>query len=325
MPDPKKNLSIFSFSKTQLQLLGSIALFFVPVIAIFLTVESLVIDLPSSFKKIGQRIEQKGDKVKVAVFGSSQIMQGINPEYFTQEALNLSSEAQHHNTDFNLLKGFTPRFDDLETVVFEVSYSHFEIPHNSKHYWKNSVFLKYYNVNTFDRPVYFKDKLVFPSHPAYFSDRLLEYHLKDSLPYRYNDFGYDTNLYRGKFKRLEYNVDSIQASKVRLSSREGLEVLDYNAQYFWQMIEYAAANQWNIVIISPPTFNNYNAVRNQAIVKRRDSILKEVAIKYPAIKFLNCENDRSFKVSEFRNENHLNPLGAQRFTKKLDSVLRTFK
>ncbi|MEP2937396.1 MAG: hypothetical protein ABJM06_03300 [Gilvibacter sp.] len=307
-----------------MQLLGSAALFFVPVVAIFLVVESLVIDLPSPFKAIGERIEQKGDQVKIAVFGSSQIMQGINAAHFTQEGLNFSSGAQHHNTDFNLLKGLAERLPDLETVVFEVSYSHFEIPHNSKHFWKNGVFLKFYDVNTYNRPVYLKDALLFPSHPAYYSERLLEYYLKDSLPYRYNEFGYDTNLYRGKFKRLQYNLDSIQNSKVRMNNREALQIIDYNTSYFKEMIQYAASKDWNIVIISPPTFSNYNAERIPAIVKRRDSILSEIATAYPAIKFLNCESDTSFKVTEFRNENHLNPEGAERFTKKLDAVINSF-
>lgn len=325
MPDPKKNSSIFSFSKSQLQLLGRAALFFVPVIAIFLVVESLIVKLPSRFKIIGEQLEQNGEQVKVAVFGSSQIMQGVNPEHLTDYGLNFSSGAQHHNTDFNLLKGLKQRLPNLETVVFEVSFSHFEIPHNSKHFPKNSTFLKFYKVNTFGHKVYIKDQLLFPSRPEHFSQRLIEYFVKDSLPYRYNQFGYDTNLFKGKFKRLNFDTDSIIKTKVHINNRAGLEILEGNSQYFEDMIRFAYDNNWNVAIVSPPTFENYNELRDAKILKRRDSILASLATKYPSIKFLNCEEDTSFLTTDFNNENHLNPRGAQRFTNKIDSVLQTFK
>lgn len=324
MPDPKKRSSISSFSKSQLRLLGTAGLFFLPVVLAFLWVESQVIELPSAFKNIGERIEQKGDQVRVVVFGSSQIMQAVNAEYIRQEALNLSSGAQHHNTDFGLLKGLTERLPALETVVFEVSYSHFEIPHNSKHFWKKPVFYKYYHVNTFDHAVYFKDKLLFPSHPAYYSDRLLEKYTLTVLPYKYNEYGYDLKFYRGKFMRLDYNLDSIMAVPVRMNNREGLAIFKENVNYFKEMLSYANNKGWNIVIISPPTFKNYNALRIPAIVRRRDSVLNQIKTDYPKIQFLNSENDTSFKVTDFRNENHLNPDGAKIFTKKLDSVLQRF-
>ena len=82
--------------------------------------------------------------------GSSQIRNSVNPEFLDRNTVSMASSAQHHNTDFSLLQGLVERLPNLKTVVFEVSYGHFEIPHNSKFYWKHSAFLKYYKINTFD-------------------------------------------------------------------------------------------------------------------------------------------------------------------------------
>ncbi len=321
MLDQKKSSSIFSFSSGQRNILGYIVLFFAPIIVVAAILESMVIDLPSTYKITADYLEAEQQHVNVAIFGSSQIKNSVNPEFIGQNAVNLSSSAQHHNTDFKILKGLRERLSNLETVVFEVSYSHFEIPHNSKYYWKNSLFLKYYNVNTFGRATTLSDRLLYVSHPGYFSELFVDYYVRDSLPYAYNKWAFDNNYYQGKFKRLDYDVKKVAASAVKINKREDLKTLAYNAAYFRDMMEYCKKEGLNVVIISPPTYTNYTAQRNTNILRRRDSVLSVIKRDYPDVSILISESDTEFNVRHFRNENHMNPDGAKVFTKKLDAVL----
>ena len=278
-------------------------------------------DIYKKLDEIGEYIEQEADDIEVVVFGSSQIKNSVNPEFLNRNTLNMSSSAQHHNTDFSLLKGLVDRLPKLKTVVFEVSYGHFEIPHNSKYYWKHSVFLKYYDINTFGRPTGPTDKLLFLSHPGYFSNQFVDYYLRDSLPYQYNKWGFDKNFYEGKFQKLNYDIEAIEKSTVKMNRRENVSTLKYNVEYFEQMLDFCKERGIDVVIISPPTFKNYNAKRDKDILRRRDSVLAVFKQKYKDLKLLNSETDPFFKVRDFRNENHLNPHGAKKFSLQLNEVL----
>jgi hypothetical protein len=325
MPDPKKNLSIFSFNSGQRNLFRYIALFFGPVIIVAFILEGMIVNLPSSYKITGDYLNSEKENINTVVFGSSQIKNSVNPEFLEQEAINLSSSAQHHNTDFKILKDIRSRLPNLKTVVFEVSYSHFEIPHNSKYYWKNSLFLKYYKVNTFDRPTNISDKLLYVSHPGFFTELLIDYYIRDSVPYAYNKWGFDNNYFEGKFKKLNYDAKLIDNSFVKINRREDPKTFDYNLQYFIDILEYCNKEQLNVVIVSPPTYTNYHTKRNTNILHRRDSVLEVLDNNYENVFLLISEKDPDFLITHFRNENHLNPIGAERFTKKIDSIISTFK
>lgn len=324
MPDPKKSSSIFNFSASQLRLLKYTGIFFAPVLLIVFLLEMLIVDLPSEYKIVGDFLEDQSDEIEVAVFGSSQIKNSVNPQFIDKNTLNISSSAQHHNTDFSLLKGLTDRLPNLKTVVFEVSYGHFEIPHNSKFYWKHSVFLKYYGINTFDRTTVPTDKLLYISHPGYFSTQLVDYYIRDSIPYKYNRWGFDLNNYKGKFKKLNYDIAAIDSSYVKMNRRESVQVLNYNLDYFYKMLEFCEERGLDVVLISPPTFTNYNSLRNKEMLARRDSIIGDLKTKYANMRWLNAETDTIFKVTDFRNENHLNPDGAKKFTLQLNEVLNKY-
>ena len=325
MQDQKKSLSIFSFSKKQLRFLLMCGIFFLPIIALYIMVEMKVSEIPNRFSVIRDYIKKDGDKIEIAVFGSSQIQNGINPEFLNKPTINLGSLGQHHNTDFTLLKGLKNRFPNLKTVVFEASYGHFEIPHNSKYYWKNSVFLKYYHVNTFGRPVTPKDSLLFISHPGKFSKIISDYYLKTAEINRVNQYGFDTLNFEGKYKKQNYDSLSIIKKPIKIYKRESLETFHYNANYFYNMIDYCIEQNLQVIILSPPTQSHYNVLRNNSILKRRNRVLSQVKETHNNIHLLNLETDLSFTIKDFKNENHLNPNGAKKLTIKLDSLINTIE
>ncbi len=322
MPDPKKNLSIFSFKKNQLRFLLLCCVFFIPVIMAYGIIEIAVTKVPNNFSIIKDYMDDESFNIETVVFGSSQIQSGVNPVFLDKPAINLSSRGQHHNIDFTLLKGMIDRFPNLKTVVFEASYGHFELLHRSRYFWKNSLFLKYYHVNTFGRSVTPIDSLLFKSHPGLFSEKLITYYLRDTLPDVYNKYGFDLNHYEGKFRKLNYDSTAIIKKPVKIYKREDHKTFSYNSNYFYKMIEYCLKTNLKVVVLSPPTFPNYNELRNPNVLRRRDSILDYVDTTYENVYFLNTEKDSDFKVEDFRNENHLNPDGAEKLTKKLNSFLK---
>ncbi len=325
MPDQKKNLFIFNFNKHIGSFLKGGLLFFTPVVILCVLLELLILNTPTSFSIIGNYLDEKHESLEIAIFGSSQIKNSINPLYLDKPSINLSSGMQHHNTDFKLLDQTRNRLKKLNTVVFEVSYGHFEVNHNSKYYWKNNVFLKYYGVNLKDINTYPTDHLLYVSNPAYFSRLLYANYFKNDGSYKYNEFGFYKNKYEGKFKTLNYDTILFSKSYVKINRRADKNIFKHNVLFFYNMLDYCENEGLNIIIISPPTFNNYNKLRNPNILKRRDSILNIISEKYKNIYFLNSEEDEEFTAKMFWDEKHLNPDGAKTFTLQLNELINSIE
>lgn len=325
MQDQKKNSSISSFKKDFLHFVKISCFFFIPVILVYVVLEALVIQIPTSYKLKGEYLNKNADNIEIMFLGSSQIKNSVNPKLIDRSSINLSSTSQHHNTDFKILKQTRDRIPKLNTVILEVSYGHFELPHNTKYFWKNNLFLKYYNVNTFDRATYFKDELIYTSRPGYFSKQLINHYIKKTVQYSFNEYGFDENNFEGKFKKHKYNVEKLLKTNVKIERRAHLNLFNYNVNYFYRMLDYCKKEGFEVVIVSPPIFKSYNALRNPDILRRRDSIINIISKKYDNIYFFNSEEDSYFKANSFRNENHLNPNGAELYSEKMNDILNTIK
>ncbi|WP_415371122.1 hypothetical protein [Patiriisocius sp. Uisw_047] len=303
-------------------MIKQITVFFIPVVLCYAVLEWSVIIIPMSYDKVQQQITTKPDAIKVMVLGSSQMQAAVNPAFLDKVTVNYGSKSQHHKEDNHIMEQSMVRFPNLETIVFELSYAHLEIPHNGKDFWKNTIYLKYYNVNAFERNTYFKDKLVFLSSPSMYAKKFTQYYLNDDDQEEYNQYGYHTNNFKGAFSDLDYNDEKITLRKFRIRDRESLANFAINTPFFYDMIRTAIANKKKVIISCIPTYKTYLNKRNPAILKRRDSILEDIRLKFPEVRFFNLELDTiTFRARDYLNENHLNPDGAEKFTKKLNQVL----
>ncbi len=325
MLDFRKILSISNFNKLQLQFLKYCSLFFVPVIIIYCILEILASNLPINYKIAGEYLNKNSNKIELLALGSSQVKCGFNPEFSHKPAINLASTSQHHKEDFLILQGTIDRLPSLKYVLLEVSYLHLELPYHPNDYWKNNIYLKYYNVNAFERRTYFKDKFVYLSNPRFYSAKLKDYYLFKNDKEQLNEFGFDTNRFYGSFNKLDYDTLKIRNKYFKIHTKENIEVFKTNTTYLFKMLDYMQSKNLNVIICTVPLYKTYLKKRNPNVVRRRDSVLSVIKKKYSNVVLLNEETDTiQFTVKDFLNQNHLNPDGAKKFTtlvnQKLDSL-----
>lgn len=300
-------------------------LFFIPVIVGYGVMEFLSRDLPSSFKTNSYYIKREGAKLETLVLGSSQMQSAINPEWLDSPTLNLASGDQHHDTDFKLLKNFQEQLPKLKTVVLEVSYSHFELPHNGPDFWKNSMYLNYYHVNCYERNTYFKDRLLYLSNPKLFSEKIIPHFVKREQLEVYNEFGFNTNNYRGQFKTLGHDEEKIAAMpRFKINTEPNLSIFATNTSLFDDMLAYLSEKKIKVIICKVPMYKTYHARKHPDILRRRDSVIDQLLRKYSNVSLMDAETDTlNYEVKDFWNQSHLNPKGAKKFTARLNAVLQT--
>lgn len=298
-------------------------LFFIPVLLVYGFIEYLSVSLPAPFNINKERIEKEGPTIETIILGSSQMQHAVNPEWLDSPALNLASGDQHHDTDFNILKGLKERLPNLKTVVIEVSYSHFEIAHNGTDFWKNNIYLKYYGVNSFNRKTYFKDKLLFLSNPRFFSQRIERHYIEKKRLAAYNEFAFNTNAYFGQFKDLGHNEEKIKKMpRFKINTTPNLQVYEVNTALYFELLSYAETKQLEVIISTPPMYKTYHLRKHQDILRRRDSIIELSLNRYNHVTLLDTETDTiQFNVNDYWNQSHLNPKGAKKYTAILDSLL----
>ncbi len=324
MLGPKRTLSIFSFSESQLRFLKYCLGFFIPVVIAYIVLEFLVLNIPINYKVIGNYFNTNSNKIEVMALGSSQMKCGFNPAISEKSAINFASTSQHHNEDFHILKGTQERVPKLKYVIVEVSYNHLELPHHPTDYWKNTVYLKYYNVNAFERSTYFKDKLVYISNPRFYSNKLMDYYFYKTDKSQLNEFGFDTNNYEGAFKKLNYNESKIASHKFKIIKSEDAAIFKRNTAYLFEMMDYSKAENLKVIVCTLPLYKTYLKDRNPNIVRRRDSVLSIIKQKYSNVILLDEEADTlNFTEKDFLNENHLNPDGGKKFTALVNRAIES--
>ncbi len=297
-------------------------LFFVPVVLGYLAIEKLTRELPSSFKANEGYIEKSSNTFTTLILGSSQMQSAVNPEWLSTPTLNLASGDQHHDTDFKILKSMAPKLDELKTVIIEVSYSHFELPHNGPDFWKNSLYLKFYDVNAFERQTYFKDHFVYLSNPPFFSKKMTELYLDKTREVDYNEFGFNTKNYYGEFMDLDYDETKIAPRGFKINKTPNLSIFETNVALFNKLMEYTKQNKLQVILCEVPMYKTYHHKKHPSILKRRDSVVSEVLRKYSHVELFSLETDTlHYGVRDYWNQSHLNPNGAKKFSTQLDVIL----
>ncbi len=321
MQDPQNNLFTSSFKEKQKNILTYSFWFFLPVVIIFTIVELLVLNMPANYKNNSEYFKKNKNNIELLALGSSQMAGAINPDFIDVPSICLASSSQHHKLDFTILKQLLPETKNLKYVVLELSTSHLELPHNSKGFWKNSVYLKYFNVNAFERKTYFKDKLIFISNPDIYSRKLMDYYLLKKDETTLNLYGFNTDEEHGIFKKYNYNEVAISKLKTQPNQKENPTIFKNNTAFLYTMLDYLKEHNIQPIICSLPLYKTYRANLNPNIVRRRDSIITVIKKNYPEILFIQAENDTQFKVTDFNNVNHLNLSGAEKFSKELNKII----
>lgn len=322
MQDRKKSSSIFNFNKKQITFFKRVLVFFIPVVIAYAVLEVLVLQLPFQYTIIEDYMASEGDRIEIITTGSSQMKCAVNPAFMKEPALNFGSTSQHHNTDYAILTQTHDKLKNVNCVVLEVSYSHLELPHNAPTFWKNNVYLKYYDVNNFGRNTYFKDKLIFLSRPDIYSRELIDHYVRNKTTVNFNRFGFDENNYNGSFKKKNYEDAEIPFVSSEINTSESVQLFEYNTAFLFKFLDYLEAKNINVVLTSLPMHKYYLRDRNLNILHRRDSILTVASERYSNLRVFRKEEDTvHFKTSDYINHNHLNPDGAKKYTEMLDAFI----
>jgi len=304
--------------------LTKVVLFSLPVILGAVALELFIRLSPNAFNTKAEFIQKNAQDVRLIVFGSSHNQNAVNPEFFPFLAANLAYGGQDIKLDSALLEKYLPQLNSLKAVVFELDYHTLE-ELNTPDYFRLAWYHQLHDLS-YGEVDFFSKISLYASEPEFFNDHVKRTFDPREYKYEMNEFGFLRNDFPGVF--LSYKNDSVsiaESAAQRLQSRHsGISVKNYseNSDCLRNMIAMCKQENVKVFLVASPMFATYRSLEKAEKLKRRNAFLQEV-VDHQSVFFLDFEANSAFHLSDFKNDDHLNSAGAEKYTKMLgDSLLK---
>jgi hypothetical protein len=295
-------------------------LLLLPVSLFFSYMEFSLSKLQNSYSFKRACLEKQLDSIEIVVLGSSQVLYGINPDYFCLKGFNLGTIGQPLYYDTRLMLRYIDKMPKIKYVLINISYFSlgFQLIDGPEK-WRDYFYSRFWNIDFTELDIYNLKKY---SYFFLYSPR---------LAYSYFLKGFHVNLIGG-FKQNGYViVDTIRNSRsvsdssgyARVKAHEGIyhERRCAENQHDLELLV-AELIRRNIVpvIVTPPVYSSYYKYVNKARLKRDQDTINRICNKYKC-RFFNYFMDSRFTERDFYDSDHMNSLGAEKFSRIINSEI----
>lgn len=306
------------------QVFGKVVMLTIPLFLILIYSEYRLSFLNSVYylKRVG--LEQQVDQVEVLVMGSSNTAYGVAPEVFSHQGYNLAFMGSGMFSDVGLVEKYSEKLPQLKLVVLTANYFTMGLDYSTfSQSWRQFFLRQNFNISVAPTTGFSYD-LGFWLQPRNFSRIAL-----------YGDQALSKTL-RGHFKPVDIITtpsgwfDGGNASGGEATRKLGMagarahnagDVKNYkrNISLWEPLIEGLQRKNIDAVIVLLPTDVSYHGHLDKVKVELMNQSLKTFANRHN-IKFVDYSEDSRFSLSDFTvvMPDHLNALGAKKFSKILD-------
>lgn len=296
-------------------------IFALPVILTFCCMELYLRSIPNSVSKKQKFIAKNKSEIEIIALGSSHYERGINPAFLDYTTINFGNSGQRVYENYQLFNHFKNEFSNLKLIIIELSYDWLERDKSMTPEIIDHENLVFFDTNTFNRNTYPWDYSLFLSNTDYYSKLLLD-SFGSKSDFDFNEYGYDQARFYGSYQAANYDEQKIRNTDIYLENANNYQQFKKNAGIFKRLIRESQKINLQVLIYNTPSHFRYNELRNDKVIRRRDSLLLELKKEFPSIKILDDETNRDFRYQDFYNADHLNPDGARKATKRLNNFIK---
>ncbi|MBK9249121.1 MAG: hypothetical protein IPM69_13660 [Ignavibacteria bacterium] len=297
------------------KLLARSLIFLIPLLVFFIYLEVNLYKIQNSYSYKRQCFEQQLDSIEVLVLGSSQVVYGVNPTFFSLHGYNLSNVSQTLYYDTHLTKRYLNRMPRLKYVIINISYFSFgEQLIDGREAWRDYYYSQYWDMN-FPEMEYLDSKR-FSKTFLYTPLRSLSYLLDGfqvNLIKNYEPSGYarietteHTQSDSTGYLRVRTHEDCFQERRVEENQRDVEE-----------LIRVLQARNITPGIITPPVYATYAKFINSKKMQQNYDRIQSMFSSYNC-KYFNYFRDSRFTFDDFCDNDHLNSTGAEKFSRVLN-------
>jgi hypothetical protein len=291
--------------------------------------EVVLLNLDLTFAVKARHFDKNAGKIDVLILGSSHHENGLNPADFKDYTCsNLAFAGQDLRIDSAIFRNVISKIKQVEFVVLELSYHSLE-QRLDKHFANNGLYLKFYGINLFERSARWIDYSVYASDPMLYNKILNPFQDRPKT----NEFGFQTQLKKdfmsNRFQMLDYHKERILKDSTNhfIGRHKYEDSLAYskNRKTLFSLIEHILSSGKIPILMSPPVYSSYRAAYIPEKQNRRRKCIEDIQKKHLDLIYIDLDADPRFELVDFRDEDHLNPSGAQKLSKIMNDTLVHFE
>ena len=293
-----------------------IVLLSLPLLLLFIFLEISIRFIPNTYSYKNKYINDSGSKIETLILGSSHTYYGINPEYLKLNSFNLANISQSLYFDNLLFKKYLKKMPNLQNIIIPVSYSSLsKVLDTGEESWRKYDYQSYMNCmpDIIDKSHLKSHSILYAKGVKKCLTATVEYLTLNKSPINCNSTGWGTNYTHSTIRDLE-----VTGKKASERHENGSSDFTANLQKIKEIIKISESHGIKIFILITPTYISYrknlNTIKTNSIIKNC-TILSDY---YSNVFFLNHFEDKSFVKKDFYDADHLNDVGAEKFSKILN-------
>ncbi|MFL0352246.1 hypothetical protein [Xanthomarina sp. GH4-25] len=300
------------------KLLSHISLFLIPILVIWILAEVFYRTVPNNYTYKHKQISNNTD-IEVLILGDSHTFYGINPEFLSLKAYNLSNVSQTIYFDKLLFEKHIKQLSKLKYLVLAVDYTTLSQADNTQ----EDIWRKYFYESQMDLDV----PLIKWYNPKKYSLALTrkfdktwqtceEYHNKGTL------IGCDANGWGNTYLST---VDSVEMNRlahvVAKKHEDGSLDFSLNTERIQQMIDLCQSKNIQVLLVNMPSVPEYVSVLNAEKWQKIDAVCQLLETNNSNVTRIDLLEDKRFVLKDFQDADHLNADGAKKCSLVIDQYL----
>jgi hypothetical protein len=301
--------------------LKNIILFILPVIFIGgFSLELLLRRVPNNYSYKKKYLDEHAANINVLFLGSSHVYFGINPAYISGNSFNAAYVSQTLECDLAILNKYQPKLDSLRYIVEAVDYfSLYSTLESGPEAWRAKNYILYYDINISKNIAYHTE--ILSNNLSTNLDRFYNYYVKNGSDQSCTEFGWGPEF---NSKNAEDPVATGIAAAKRHTVNDSKWV-ETNINILKSIIAIAKEKNVKVIFITCPAYISYSKNLSPRQMGNTINKVTELTHLNSNTIYHNFINDRSFTKADFFDGDHLNEIGAKKFSLKIDSLIKSDK
>jgi hypothetical protein len=297
-----------------------LCLFLLPLLLCFAWVEYKLAHLPNTYSQKRTDFERQLSDIQILVLGPSHALHGIDPAYFSHKGYNLANASQTIYYDKEITLRYLDRLPALRLVIIPVSYnSLYTQLADSKESFRGWFYARYWGIEAPDMPKldfrrYSNIARYTPQTAFEFAAKGFKVDLLEGLaPNGY--LRYDT---AGCLKNISFGAGAKRVELYRRMMKE--EHLQENVAYLTQLVTTLRERNIQVCFVTAPVFKTFAKYCEPSVFENNLATLKDICLQH-GCGYKNYFTDKRFTLPDFYDNDHLNFIGAAKFSAILDSEI----
>jgi len=297
-----------------------------PFLILLCLLEYQLATVDTHYRTKSSAVKSDAKKIEVLVMGSSNAYYNINPQYFSLNGYSLAFNAQSMYYDDKLIEKYLGSFENLKLVIFPAIYFTMGTTLiNSSQSWRQNFYSSYFHI----RPESEENNSFFLMtqfvHPEYYSKTalygsevpsIIKSNFTSKIDYVPTQFGWYDSKDLDKAS-ITSNIGETAANSHNLEVNVAL--FQRNLDYWKHASELLTRKKVKVVLIRMPADKSYYEHLDPIKFRMMRESLERFA-KQEGVSFYDYAGDTRFSTEDFTfMVDHMNPIGAEKFTRILDN------